>query len=416
MRVATGVPLLEVLETMTLPDATWLTVALFSATFAFVIVVPRLVAFLSSRLGDLVEAGQAGGEEGIPQSWLPSLVGDVIRSLERPTSVIFPLFGIFYSCTILASFVLVCLKKVGVESTTRAACSLAISKVLDVAQLLQDTSEVSILVFLSWVWLGFKDRLVKRLMTHAANQDRTEHDSLARIVFPLSTLITWATVVATSLIGLHLMGINVRPALAFGSVSTLAIGIAAQSTVANIMAAVSFYTNRPFIAGDRVLLKSMNGATVVNGTVERIRPINTVIRTDAGIPIFIHNKDIATSLLVHNESDTSRKHVTPGLPHLETTITVRYQDVDRVPNIQRAANAYLKSHPDTIHVTKCALTSFDLYGCVFLVRITLMREADDRKSDVFMELLTGLERIVRHHGAFLAMKKGVVSPPALNEP
>ena len=122
-------------------------------------------------------------------------------------------------------------------------------------------------------------------MLRAGADPSVDADQLARIVFPLSTLISWGTVVAATLTSLNALGINIAPVLALGSVSTLAIGLAAQSTVSNVVAAFSLYASRPFIAGDRVTLKSMGGSTVVAGTVQRILPMHTIIKTDAGTPM-----------------------------------------------------------------------------------------------------------------------------------
>lgn len=119
-------------------------------------------------------------------------------------------------------------------------------------------------------------------MSAAAMESSIDDDNLARIVFPLSTLINWATITAAILSSLHALGINIQPLLALGSVSTIAIGFAAQSTVTNVVSAFSLYTARPFIVGDRIQLKSMSGAVVVHGTVEKILPMSTVIKTDGG--------------------------------------------------------------------------------------------------------------------------------------
>lgn len=137
----------------------------------------------------------------------------------------------------------------------------------------------------AWFFLAFKQRIVDRIMKSAKGRGPGDEDNLARIVYPLSTLISWATVVASSLFSLHALGVDVQPLLALGSVSTLAIGFAAQSTVSNVLSAFSLYAARPFIAGDRVVLKSMSGATVTSGTVQRIAPMHTVIKTDAGMPM-----------------------------------------------------------------------------------------------------------------------------------
>ena len=136
----------------------------------------------------------------------------------------------------------------------------------------------------AWFFISFKNKLVEAVMSKAA-KDTIDSDNLARIVSPLSSIITWATVTAAVLASLSALGINVQPVLAFGSVSTLAAGFAAQSTVSNVVSALSLYTARPFISGDRVQLKTLTGALVVSGTVDRVMPLHTIIKCDAGTPM-----------------------------------------------------------------------------------------------------------------------------------
>ena len=122
--------------------------------------------------------------------------------------------------------------------------------------------------------------------------------------------------------------------LAFGGASTLAIGLAAQSTVSNLVAALSLYTSRAFIKGDRVQFKSMSGVyrRRWNGSgypadegmclsaLSTVRPASltcaqcslfkTLVNDRAnGALIYVNNKDLATSLMVVNESLESRDKV-----------------------------------------------------------------------------------------------------------
>ena len=116
----------------------------------------------------------------------------------------------------------------------------------------------------------------------------------------------------TFLAALSTFGMDVRPILALGGAGTLAAGLAAQSTVTNLVAALSLvswalrwpiralqaqapggpagarpalaspslqpppftrtqYTSRPFVVGDRVQLRSLAGALVAAGMVTKAR-------------------------------------------------------------------------------------------------------------------------------------------------
>jgi small-conductance mechanosensitive channel len=63
---------------------------------------------------------------------------------------------------------------------------------------------------------------------------------------------------------------------------------------------LQFFT-RIFVVGERVTLQGVGGGTVVEGVVERIDPMRTLLRTDAGMPVALPNSSI-TGLMVVNQS------------------------------------------------------------------------------------------------------------------
>jgi MscS family membrane protein len=227
----------------------------------------------------------------------------------------------------------------------------------------------------TWFFVSWKNRVVRALVAAAAAGDPSGEggSGLARIAYPLSSLLSWAVVSGGAVASLAVYGINVQPLLALGSVSTLAVGFAAQSTVANVVSAFSLHASRPFIAGDRVALKSMSGAAVAAGTVQRIMPLHTVIRTDAGTPMYVHNKDLASSMLIINESKLARAGALPAPPGVEAALTLRYADVDAVAGIEAAATAWMEGHPDLDPGAHrgCCLEAFGAHGPVLAVRATI---------------------------------------------
>lgn len=132
---------------------------------------------------------------------------------------------------------------------------------------------------------------------------------------------------------------------------------------------------------------------------------------------FVHNKDVASSLLVLNESRVLRSAMTAPTPTIDTKITIRYKDVDKVAAIQEETTKWMKAHPDMLpgSTIKCALEGFDLHGAVMSVRATLKREAAPRKSKIITDILLYIERTIRKHGAFLATDMNVELPPPLTE-
>jgi small-conductance mechanosensitive channel len=63
----------------------------------------------------------------------------------------------------------------------------------------------------------------------------------------------------------------------------VAVGLATQSVATNVVSALSLFASRPFVVGDRVQLMK-GGAVVVEGKVEHIEPMRTVLRDPEGNP------------------------------------------------------------------------------------------------------------------------------------
>lgn len=110
-------------------------------------------------------------------------------------------------------------------------------------------------------------------------------DNLARVISPVSTLLSVFIILAAMLMSIKTAGFDIGPLLAFSSMGTLAVGIAAQTTISNIGSALSLYLSQPFRRGDQIQLKSLSGERVIKGTVDRILPMQTVIFTDELVPM-----------------------------------------------------------------------------------------------------------------------------------
>jgi len=74
------------------------------------------------------------------------------------------------------------------------------------------------------------------------------------------------------------------------------------------------FISRPFVVGDRIEISSVGGSKFVVGTVERVDPMRTIIRTDSCMPITIPNKVGAISSqksLQENAQESARKSSSP---------------------------------------------------------------------------------------------------------
>jgi MscS family membrane protein len=134
----------------------------------------------------------------------------------------------------------------------------------------------------------------------AADADKEFREHLFPII--RKTLKAFVIVVAT-LMTLSNIGVNITAAIASLSIGGLAVGLAAQDTLANLFGAVAILLDKPFRIGDRITLDS------VDGTVETIGLRSTKIRNLDGHLVTIPNKTMANATLTNVTSRVNIKTV-----------------------------------------------------------------------------------------------------------
>ena len=69
--------------------------------------------------------------------------------------------------------------------------------------------------------------------------------ALERVMLPVSGLASWVVVCGGSLMCLSILGINVQPLLTVGGVSTVLVGLSAQSVLANLISGINLVSQNP---------------------------------------------------------------------------------------------------------------------------------------------------------------------------
>ena len=136
---------------------------------------------------------------------------------------------------------------------------------------------------------------VRRLLSHAdhALVDRTGIEfvtQLTQALIYLCALVLYAHLVPA----LRQLGTAL---LAGVSVASVVIGLAAQSTLGNIIAGFALLLYRPFRIGDRVQLAGPSG--LVTGTVESLSLGYTMIRADDERRVIVPNSTMATQITMN---------------------------------------------------------------------------------------------------------------------
>lgn len=144
--------------------------------------------------------------------------------------------------------------------------------------------------------------------THADPSARTITLRLLRY-----TLLGLATIMA-----LGQLGFNIASVLAGVGIAGLAIGLAAQETVANLIAGLTILWDRPFRVGDNVTIAGTFGKVRSIGL--RTTRIQTVERLDCILP---NREVIEQKIINHTMSPETRLPVRVGIAYREDTRKAR---------------------------------------------------------------------------------------------
>ena len=135
------------------------------------------------------------------------------------------------------------------------------------------------------------------------------------------------------------LGVNITALLGSVSVLGLALGLAAQDTVANLFGAVAVFLDRPFKVGDRIRVGSD-----VDGTVEEMGLRATRVRTADGFLVTVPNKQVGNNTVTNI---TAR-------PTIRTVLDFGVTYDTSAEQIRRAAallREIFRAHPLTSEVT-----------------------------------------------------------------
>lgn len=130
------------------------------------------------------------------------------------------------------------------------------------------------------------------------------------------------------------LGMNITGLIASLSIGGLAIGLAAQDTLANLFGAVAIFADKPFRVGDRIQLDS------IDGTVEAIGLRSTRIRHLDGYLVSVPNKTIANASI----TNISKR------PNIKTVMNIGVTYDTPAEKVQRAMELIeqiLRPHPRT---------------------------------------------------------------------
>jgi MscS family membrane protein len=183
--------------------------------------------------------------------------------------------------------------------------------------------------------------------------------------------------------------LNIAPLVAFGSIGAATLGIAGRDVIANFFGGFMIYLTRPFMTGDHIELPLKK----ITAQVEEIGWYFTSVRDPKKQPIYIPNAVFSTEPLINLSRITHRR--------IEESIGVRYEDLDKIPDIIERIRALLKHHPEVdlhqpIHVF---LEKFADTAIQIEIKAYILSTRYEEFMAIRQELLQGIYQIIADAGA-----------------
>lgn len=151
--------------------------------------------------------------------------------------------------------------------------------------------QIIVAVSITYLALKIVDLLLNYWRQRASSaEDRALADHLLPFISNAAKIFI---VIVAALLTLETLGVKITGLIASLSVGGLAIGLAAQDTLANLFGAVSVFVDKPFRVGDYIRLDQ------VEGRVEVIGMRSTRVRTPDGHLVAIPNKTVGNAVITN---------------------------------------------------------------------------------------------------------------------
>lgn len=169
-----------------------------------------------------------------------------------------------------------------------------------------------VLVFVAlWIAYSLARRPIKRMLAGSGLVE-------ALVDLLVDNILKYSVLLLALVMGLDQLGFDVTAALAGLGVAGIAIGFAAQDTVANVIAGFLIFVDKPFGVGDWVEVSGQSGE------VSEITLRTTRIKTPNNTWVVIPNKMIIDEVLVnHTRRGHTRVDVSVGIAYKESIVQAR---------------------------------------------------------------------------------------------
>lgn len=231
-------------------------------------------------------------------------------------------------------------------------------------------------IALSWLFWNLGDVLAEAIIASERMIKGSINSQLTRF---LMRLITFCLVVATVVIGGQSLGLPAYSIIASIGVGGLAVALAAQHTLANLLASLIIMFEKPFVIGSRV---NVGGQT---GTVRSVGFRSTQIQADGGAVISIPNDKVVSGPI---EADNTRpqNHISATLRVPNTTPVETMRGFVQQARDHLAASSMVKSASINVGVSGLTSEGVDIH-LEFILTGPFGDRVAERKNEILLELL-----------------------------
>jgi small-conductance mechanosensitive channel len=222
------------------------------------------------------------------------------------------------------------------------------------------------------IWIDRRRRL-------SMERDRAALTSLVIIGF-VGQILVWAL---TLLLTLDNLGVNITALLAGLGVGGVAVALAVQNVLGDLLASISIALDKPFVVGDSITIDTFSG------TVEDIGLKSTRLRATSGEQIVMSNADLLKSRLRNFRSLRERR--------LEFRIGVAYEtSTDLLQQIPPLIRAIIESQAgtrfDRSHLARLTESAMEFETVWFFTSPEYNKYMDTQQA-IYLRLHAELQRL-----------------------
>lgn len=258
---------------------------------------------------------------------------------------------------------------------------------INIERMIDILIQISLVVSVTWAILRLIDFIGLVLMQQAAKTETTADDQIIQFVKEALKIFTYIFAFLFTLGAVFQL--NIGAMVAGLGIGGLAIALAAQDTLQNVIASFIIFFDKPFVVGDYIKVEG------ISGVVEKIGFRSTRIRTLEKSYLTIPNNMLVSNVLDNMSLRTFRRS--------KFQIGLLYAtSIDQMKAIVKDIQAYIDGHEKT---NEDGLVRFEEFGDSSL-NITILLYVDTQSYDEYMLVTEDINfrimEIVKEHGSDFA--------------